>query len=567
MNGFIVILIGGDFLEGKINTHLFIMGLVTAILVSIITWLVFFNAFQNQVNDDLKTDAQIIATSYEYISDNSKLKDFAKGQMRITLINDEGKVIFDSEKKSDENHLERSEVQVALQDDEGYSLRYSETTDNNTYYYAIKLSDGNILRVSKDADALNSVFTSILPYMILIFIILLIMSLAIGFLLTKKIIKPITKLSESVDDIGTDIDADDIYPELSPFITEIIAQKREIRYHLGKVEREKNKVAAIIQNMAEGMILLDLDKNILLMNEATKRIFNVGEVNLKHDSLLYISRDKDVNDCVDKAIEGENSSIELMLNGRIYQIIANPVASQGEQVGVICLIIDITEKKEMESMRQEFTANVSHELKTPLTSISGYAEMIEAGIVKEEDIKNFAGRIRKESARLLSLIGDIILLSSLDNSQRIETARKEAVDLLTIAQKCADDIAVQAEKQGVTVKVSGESYVMRGNITLLTELVQNLCDNAVRYNRDRDGKVDITVGNGFIAVKDTGIGIPPEHRARIFERFYRVDKSRSKERGGTGLGLAIVKHICELYDAKIDLKSSEGFGTEIKITF
>lgn len=554
-------------MEGKINTHLFIMGLVTAILVSLITWLVFFNAFQNQVNADLKTDAQLIATSYDYITDDNNLQDFAKGQTRITLIKADGNVIFDSEKKSDENHLERSEIKAALQDGEGYSSRYSETTRTNTYYYAMKLSNGNILRVAKDADALNSVFTSILPYMILIFIMLLIMSLAIGFFLTKKIINPITKLSESVDDIGTDIDADDIYPELSPFITEIIAQKREIRYQLGKVEREKNKVAAIIQNMSEGMILLDLDKNILLMNEATKRIFNVGDVTLKHDSLLYISRDKDVNDCVDKALDGENSSLELMLNGRIYQMIANPVASQGEQIGVICLIIDITEKKEMESMRQEFTANVSHELKTPLTSISGYAEMIEAGIVKEEDIKNFAGRIRKESARLLSLISDIILLSRLDNSQKAEAIRKETVNLLTIAQKCADDIAVQAERQGVVVRVSGEEYIMRGNITLLTELVQNLCDNAVRYNRDKDGKVDITVGNGFIDVKDTGIGIPPEHRARIFERFYRVDKSRSKERGGTGLGLAIVKHICELYDAKIELKSSEGFGTEIKITF
>lgn len=554
-------------MEGKINTHLFIMGLVTAILVSLITWLVFFNAFQNQVNADLKTDAQLIATSYDYITDDNNLKDFAKGQTRITLIKADGNVIFDSEKKSDENHLERSEIKDALQDGEGYSSRYSETTRTNTYYYAMKLSNGNILRVAKDADALNSVFTSILPYMILIFIMLLIMSLAIGLFLTKKIINPITKLSESVDDIGTDIDADDIYPELSPFITEIIAQKREIRYQLGKVEREKNKVAAIIQNMSEGMILLDLDKNILLMNEATKRIFNVGDVTLKHDSLLYISRDKDVNDCVDKALDGENSSLELMLNGRIYQMIANPVASQGEQIGVICLIIDITEKKEMESMRQEFTANVSHELKTPLTSISGYAEMIEAGIVKEEDIKNFAGRIRKESARLLSLISDIILLSRLDNSQKAEAIRKETVNLLTIAQKCADDIAVQAERQGVVVRVSGEEYIMRGNITLLTELVQNLCDNAVRYNRDKDGKVDITVGDGFIDVKDTGIGIPPEHRARIFERFYRVDKSRSKERGGTGLGLAIVKHICELYDAKIELKSSEGFGTEIKITF
>lgn len=554
-------------MEGKINTHLFIMGLVTAILVSLITWLVFFNAFQNQVNADLKTYAQLIATSYDYITDDNNLKDFAKGQIRITLIKADGNVIFDSEKKSDENHLERSEIKDALQDGEGYSSRYSETTRTNTYYYAMKLSNGNILRVAKDADALNSVFTSILPYMILIFIMLLIMSLAIGFFLTKKIINPITKLSESVDDIGTDIDADDIYPELSPFITEIIAQKREIRYQLGKVEREKNKVAAIIQNMSEGMILLDLNKNILLMNEATKRIFNVGDVTLKHDSLLYISRDKDVNDCVDKALDGENSSLELMLNGRIYQMIANPVASQGEQIGVICLIIDITEKKEMESMRQEFTANVSHELKTPLTSISGYAEMIEAGIVKEGDIKNFAGRIRKESARLLSLISDIILLSRLDNSQKAEAIRKETVNLLTIAQKCADDIAVQAERQGVVVRVSGEEYIMRGNITLLTELVQNLCDNAVRYNRDKDGKVDITVGNGFIDVKDTGIGIPPEHRARIFERFYRVDKSRSKERGGTGLGLAIVKHICELYDAKIELKSSEGFGTEIKITF
>lgn len=553
-------------MEGKINTHLFIMGLVTAVLVSVITWLVFFNAFQSQITEDLKADTQLIAESYGYLSDADELENFAKGQMRITLIESDGSVIFDSEKISDENHLEREEVKAALQSGEGYSSRRSETTGVNTYYCAVKLSNGSILRVAKDADALNSAFTSILPYMIFVFLMLLILSLAIGFFLTKKIIKPITKLSESVDDIG-DVDSEDIYPELSPFITEIISQKREIRYQLGKVEREKNKAAAIIQNMAEGMILLDLDKNILSMNEAVRRIFNVGEVNLKHDSLLYISRDKDVNDCVDRALDGENSTLELMLGGRIYHMMANPVASQGEQIGVICIIIDVTEKREIESMRQEFTANVSHELKTPLTSISGYAEMIEAGIVKQEDIKSFAGRIRKESARLLSLISDIILLSRLDNSKKSEAIRKEEVDLFEVARKCTDDIAVQAEKQGVSVELEGESYVMPGNATLLTELVQNLCDNAVRYNRDKDGKVTVTVGDGFIDVKDTGIGIPPEHRARVFERFYRVDKSRSKERGGTGLGLAIVKHICELYGAKIDLKSSEGFGTDIRISF
>lgn len=554
-------------MEGKINTQLFIMGLVSAVLVSIITSFMFFNTFQNQINADLKADAEIIAKSYEYLSENGDLQDFAESSIRITLIRSDGSVIFDSEKMSDENHIERDEVKNALGNGEGYSVRRSSTTNINTYYYAIKLSNGNILRVAKDADALNSMFTSLLPYTIFVFLALLILSLAIGSILTKKIIKPITKLSESVDDIGSEIDDEDIYPELVPFITEIIAQKREIRYQLGKVEREKNKVAAIIQNMSEGMILLDLDKNVLLMNEATKKIFDVGEISLKHDSLLYISRDKDVNDCVDKALEGENSSIEIMLDGRIYQIIANPVASHGEQIGVICLIIDITEKKEIESMRQEFTANVSHELKTPLTSISGYAEMIEAGIVKEEDIKNFAGRIRKESARLLSLISDIILLSRLDDSQREEAVHKETVDLLRIAQKCADEISVQAEKQGVTVTVSGENCIMNGNITLLTELIQNLCDNAVRYNREKDGRVDITVGKNFIDVKDTGIGIPPEHRSRIFERFYRVDKSRSKERGGTGLGLAIVKHICELYNAKIELKSTENFGTEIKVIF
>lgn len=554
-------------MEGKINTQLFIMGLVSAVLVSIITLFMFFNTFQNQINADLKADAEIIAKSYEYLSENGDLQDFAESSIRITLIRSDGSVIFDSEKMSDENHIERDEIKNALENGEGYSVRRSSTTNINTYYYAIKLSNGNILRVAKDADALNSMFTSLLPYTIFVFLALLILSLAIGSILTKKIIKPITKLSESVDDIGSEIDDEDIYPELVPFITEIIAQKREIRYQLGKVEREKNKVAAIIQNMSEGMILLDLDKNVLLMNEATKKIFDVGEISLKHDSLLYISRDKDVNDCVDKALEGENSSIEIMLDGRIYQIIANPVASHGEQIGVICLIIDITEKKEIESMRQEFTANVSHELKTPLTSISGYAEMIEAGIVKEEDIKNFAGRIRKESARLLSLISDIILLSRLDDSQREEAVHKETVDLLGIAQKCADEISVQAEKQGVTVTVSGENCIMNGNITLLTELIQNLCDNAVRYNREKDGRVDITVGKNFIDVKDTGIGIPPEHRSRIFERFYRVDKSRSKERGGTGLGLAIVKHICELYNAKIELKSTENFGTEIKVIF
>lgn len=554
-------------MEGKINIHLFIMGLVTAILVAITTSFAFYRAFQNQVNSDLKTDADLIATSCNYFSDDSELHNFVDSSMRITLINLNGDVIFDSEKVSKENHLERPEIKSAIETGEGYATRVSDTTGTDTYYYAKRLENGNLLRIAKDADTLRSVFTNLMPYIILIFFILLILSLAIGYFLTKKIIKPITKLSESIDNISPEIEDDNIYPELAPFITEIISQKREIRYQLGKVEREKNKLTAIIQNMAEGMILIDMDKNILLMNESTKRIFNVGTADLKHNSILYISRDKDFIDCVDEALDGENRSLELMLNGRIYEIITNPIASQGEQIGVICLIIDITEKKEIDSMKQEFTANVSHELKTPLTSISGYAEMIEAGIVKTEDIQSFAGRIRKEAARLLSLISDIILLSHLDDSKRLEAVHQESVDLLKIAQKCADDMAVEAEKHDITITVKGESYIMNGNTTLISELVQNLCDNAVRYNREKNGKVDITVGAGFISVKDTGIGIPTEHISRIFERFYRVDKSRSKERGGTGLGLAIVKHICEQYGAGIEIKSKENIGTEIKIVF
>lgn len=554
-------------MENKINIHLFVMGIITAILVAITTSFAFYGAFRNQMMSNLKTDAELIAESYNYFSNDSELQYFVKSGMRITLIMTDGTVSFDSEKLSSENHLERPEIKSAIETGEGYATRVSDTTGTDTYYYAKKLESGAILRVAKDADSLHNVFANLLPYVILIFLMLLILSLAIGFFLTKKIIKPITELSESIDNISHEIEDNDIYPELAPFITEIIAQKREIRYQLGKVEREKNKLTAIIQNMSEGMILLDLEKNVLLTNESTKRIFHLGNIDLKYDSILYISRDKDFIHCIDKALDGENSSFELMLDGRIYQMIANPVASQGSQIGVICLVIDITEKKEIDNMRQEFTANVSHELKTPLTSISGYAEIIETGLAKQEDIQSFAGKIRKESARLLSLISDIIFLSHLDDNRRSEAIHSEKVDLLKIAKKCAEDIAAQAKKNDITVTVSGESYVMDGNITLISELVQNLCDNAVRYNREKNGKVDITVGDAFISVKDTGIGIPAEHRSRIFERFYRVDKSRSKERGGTGLGLAIVKHICEQYGAKIELKSKENIGTEIKIIF
>lgn len=358
------------------------------------------------------------------------------------------------------------------------------------------------------------------------------------------------------------------YPELAPFFEMMNAQQREIEHQLARVAKEKNRLSTIINNMDEGLIILDNDLKIIMMNESAYSWLGStlprAECTGKHIS--EVCHSTEICDCIEKA-----EYVNLTIDGRHLQLHVNHVVSSAEQVGRIGLLLDVTERNQIDRIKQEFTANVSHELKTPLTSISGYAELIESGMAQGDDALTFAGRIRRESVRMLALISDIIKLSKLDESSGQENF--ESVDLLLIAKECRDVLEMSAEKHGVTVNIRGESCSVPGIYSELTELVYNLIDNGIRYNR-QGGHVDVVISRSksdaapvVLSVTDTGIGIEKEHQSRVFERFYRVDKSRSKETGGTGLGLAIVKHVAERHNAKILMDSRVGEGSTIRVEF
>ncbi len=551
-------------MEERISFNLFFVGLFSALLSVVLTATAFHNSFDTQIKSDLMRSAGILAESYDYFQDYTDLKDFTDHNFRITLIAPEGDVLFESDADAAvmENHADRPEIQEALESGSGQITRQSSTINKNVYYYAVRLDDGNVLRVSTEAKTIYSTFSSAFPLITCMLLALMLVSVLLAVLLTKKLVRPIKQLADNLTSLDLPADDKKIYKELVPFVKEIQAQRIKIEYQLHQLQEEKNKLSAILQNMSEGLIILDDRKNVLLLNESAKKYLNVTEA-YENKNVLYLSRSKPFLDCLDSAAKGNSHSVVLPLEGRVFQVLVNPVVTE-EHRGIICLILDITEKNQIEKMKQEFTANVSHELKTPLTSISGYAEMMETGMAKPEDIPDFAAKIHREAGRLLTLISDIIKLSELDENQKNWEAAP--VDLLEVAEETSNLLSFSAIKHHVTVSVDGQPAIVNGSRHLLSELVYNLCDNAIRYNKE-NGHVWITVAPGSITVKDTGIGIPKEYQKRVFERFYRVDKSRSKETGGTGLGLAIVKHIAEQHHASIQLQSQEGVGTEIQILF
>lgn len=551
-------------MENKINTHLFVMGIFTVILTLVFSVTTFFHGLEQQAGDYLKNTANTISKAYTHLDDYKNLSEFTEKNLRITLISPDGEILFESnaEKENMENHINRPEVEQAMKYGEGSSKRTSETLGTVDYYFALRQKDGNVLRISTGVDTMYSVFNDAIPYIALLLIGMLIISVLISLILTKKLIRPINKIATEIDTIDLSEDSV-IYEELIPFINEIKSQREEIRLQLNKVKEENEKLATIIKNMSEGIVILDNNNIIMMANESAKRYLDFSDDCLQRN-IVYALRDATFIDCIHNSDDKNKNTAEMKLHKRNLKIIANSVYSQNEKAGVICLILDVTSQFKADKMRQEFTANVSHELKTPLTSISGYAELIETGMAKDKDACHFAKKIHDESARMLSLVQDIIKLSELDESDLGSGFTK--VDLFEIARKASDTVIPLAEKKGITIKLDGESSYVQGDSAMLTELVFNLCDNAIRYNKE-NGSVRVYVKDGIISVKDTGIGIPQKHLSRIFERFYRVDKSRSKQTGGTGLGLAIVKHIAEQHGALLDVESVPGEFTKITVNF
>lgn len=526
---------------------------------------VLYNHFETTMLDQLRTTAQFAEQGVE--QEGMAYFDSLHAQnCRVTWIAADGTVKYDnrSNPKTMENHADRQEVREAMENDSGTSVRRSSTLSEHTMYYAKRLSDGTVLRLSMSQRSVLFLMGGMLSPLVFIFLAACLLAGVLSYRVSKKIVKPLSKIDlKHPEQVET-------YDELSPFLQRIAAQNWEIDARMAEIRKQQQEFSMITENMSEGLFVVDRNYQILSYNKSAMQIFGM-DPRQEHENLLAVNRSEGFRNAVDSALKGRHTQENLELNGRVYQIIANAVCQPDfaeDMVGAVILVLDVTEKEAQEQYRREFTANVSHELKTPLTSISGIAEIIRNGIVKPEDIPHFAGKIYDESQRLITLIGDIIKLSRLDENQ--VPMERETVDMLEMARDVVQQLSSVARKSGVTLVANGTHGQVQGVRQVLGEMVYNLCENAVKYNR-AGGRVWVDVqqvaDHVVLRVKDTGIGIPAAEQGRIFERFYRVDKSHSKAVGGTGLGLSIVKHGAALHHATISVSSEPEQGTEITLTF
>ncbi len=518
----------------------------------------YFSDIQGKQLEDELTLAVIAveANGQEY------LEKLQSNQYRLTWVAENGEVIYDTkfDAKSMENHADREEIREALQSREGKSSRYSTTLLEKTLYCARRLEDGSVLRISVSSVTAWVLALGMIQPILIVLIVALVLSGVLAGRVSKHIMEPLNNL-----DLEEPLE-NDTYEELAPLLSRINKQHRQIAMQLSELQRKNDEFTQITHSMTEGLVLLNEKNMILSINSAALKLFHT-KISCKGKDFLTVERSYDVSHAIQDAFLNGHSEIRMEREGKEYQLNISRIESNGSVVGAVVLAFDITEAAFAERNRREFTANVSHELKTPLQSIIGSAELMENGLVKPEDMKRFVGHIRTEAGRLVTLIDDIIRLSKLDEGADMPF---ENVDLYEVANDVVVELENTAAAKDIKVTVTGETVNVKSVRRLLTEIIFNLCDNAIKYNKE-GGTVEISVNrqedSAVISVKDSGIGIPPEHQTRIFERFYRVDKSRSKESGGTGLGLSIVKHAVQYLNGKIDLQSKPGEGTMIQISF
>lgn len=512
---------------------------------------------ENQLRDELSLAAAAVedgGTDY--------LSQLTADRYRLTWIAADGSVLYDTKTDAEslENHASRAEVSQALATGTGESTRYSSTLMEKTMYYAQRLDDGTVLRISISRATVGMIAVGMIQPLLIVLIVALILSGLLARRLSRRIVDPLNSL-----DLEHPLD-NDAYEELSPLLKRIHRQHVEIQTQLRELREKTDEFTQITGSMREGLVLLDEHGSILSINAAAQALFGADAQCVGRD-FLTIERSHEISAAIQAAAADGHSEVRAERAGRVYQFDISRITSDGKFLGTVILAFDITEQEFAERNRREFTANVSHELKTPLQGIIGSAELIENGMVKPEDLPRFVGHIHAEAARLVTLIDDIIRLSQLDEGDAMPT---EPVDLLAVSQEAAENLHDAAAARNVTVSVTGQPAVLPGVRRLIYEIVYNLCDNAIKYNRD-GGRVDVTVaadaGGSSITVADTGIGIAPEHQGRVFERFYRVDKSHSKASGGTGLGLSIVKHAVQYHHGRIELESTPGTGTTIRAIF
>ncbi|MFG6368093.1 MAG: two-component sensor histidine kinase [Lachnospiraceae bacterium] len=545
----------------KIFRSIMIVALAILMASIVIIMGCLYHYFSDVQERQLEDELALAATGVEK-SGQEYLEDLQSRQYRLTWVADNGTVLYDtfSDEKSMENHADRIEIQEAMQNSKGKSTRYSTTLLEKTLYYAQRLKDGSVLRISVKRVTIWVLVLGMMQPIMIVLVVAFILSGVLASRISKHIMEPLDCL-----DLEKPLE-NDTYEELAPLLNRINKQRRQIDLQLSELQRKNDEFTQITRSMTEGLVLLNENNIILSINPAALSLFR-AERSCKGKDFLTIERSHDVSNAVQSALRNGHSEIRIEREGKEYQLHVNRIESNGAVIGAVVLAFDRTEAAFAERNRKEFTANVSHELKTPLQSIMGSAELIENGLVKTEDMPRFVGHIRTEAERLLTLIEDIIRLSRLDEENEMPF---EDVDLYEVADEVVSRLKNIAAAKNIEISIVGESVYIKSVKQLLTETIFNLCDNAIKYNRD-GGIVAVSVNRmkdkAVVSVKDSGIGISPEHQAKIFERFYRVDKSRSKESGGTGLGLSIVKHAVQHLNGKIDLQSKVGEGTTIQVSF
>ena len=548
----------------KIFKNMCLLALVTILLSSLLVTIVYYANSDARMKSEVREETRFVRGAVE-LSGQDYLATVENTANRITLIDTDGTVLYDNQADPTtmENHSDREEFQEASTAGAGEATRISDTIAEQTFYYAVKLQNGQVLRVAATTDSVFAAVLAVLPWIFGVAVLVAVCTVLFSNFLTKKIVAPINRL-----DLDHPAD-NEIYDELSPLLGKISRQNEVIAQQMKSLREKQEEFTSITENMSEGFLVLDNNTDILSYNTSALRLLGAETVPAEsHVSALALNRSAGFRSAVDGALAGKRSEQLVRQGGRCCQVMANPVLRDGEVEGAVVVILDITEREERENLRREFTANVSHELKTPLTSISGFAEIIKNGIVKPEDIPRFAGNIYEESQRLVTLVDDILNLSRLDEAD--VQLEREDFDLSSLARDVAGRLKASAKKNGVVITVIGDKAEINGVKSIVDEMVFNLVDNAVKYNK-QNGRVTVTVDSSSdgtaLTVTDTGIGIPQADVDRVFERFYRVDKSHSKEIGGTGLGLSIVKHGAAFHNAKVSLQSTEGEGTTVRLVF
>lgn len=551
-------------MKNKLFKSIFLTSMLILALTIIIIIPTLYHSFVLENQESLKQSTQVIAEAVKTVDDVSYLKTIGKQvQNRITLIAPDGKVLYDSNADAGtmENHSNRPEFQDALKNGSGSDSRLSKTLEETTYYYAVKIYDGNVLRLADTTKSTLGVFGSAASIIAFLVVMVVLTAFFTAEGQAKYILTPINQLN-----LDKPLE-NDSYEELSPLLVRLDRQRRQIKEQIQAMSAKQDEFNQITNSMTEALLVIDHQGTVLSANQSAREFFEKAEV-CTDCSYLELCREEGFIQVVRQALDGVAHQVQVKKNSRIYQLSGSPVREENEDFGAVIFITDVTEKEMAEQMRREFSANVSHELKTPLTSIMGYAEIMNQGIAKTEDVPRFAGKIHFEASRLLALIQDIIRLSRLDEMDMSEAG--EPVDLKTLSGLVCSDLKEKARKRKIDLVITGDSLVIQGLRSTLYEMLYNLVDNAIVYNKPQ-GQVTIATGKDYnvptVTVSDTGIGIPEEYQDRIFERFYRVDKSHSRETGGTGLGLSIVKHGALVHKASVQLKSTPGEGSTFTIRF